>query len=59
MHQSYIVHVNIAVLTNSAPYYITEACQGTERQGQRIREPSTVLHVTQTAAPAEAANAIY
>jgi hypothetical protein len=59
VYQSCTVHSNIAVLINSAPYYITEACQGIERQDQRIKGPSTVLHVTQIAAAAEAANAIY
>lgn len=60
VYQSYTVHINIAVLSSTAPYYITEACQGIGRQDQQIKEPSTVLHVIQSAAAAtEAANAIY
>lgn len=49
---------HIAVFSSNAPYYITEACRGTERQDQRIKEVSTVQHVIQSVALAEAANVI-
>jgi hypothetical protein len=58
-YQRYTVHINSAILINSAPHYITETCQGIERQDQRIKEPSTALHVTQSVTAAEAANAMY